>query len=172
MAFDDLERVKEQAIPMSWWLLGEWRSHFPCWKEPYLLPRKSIGDCYAIVIESILTLEAPFPKDKLYESSCLNPEARFHVRMNMNTCDYTINDQLDGSRLSVARILVEKVNFNISHWYAEQRAQALLVNDRITHQHHMGDAVAEVANELIVDGIASFYSCRNPNLGPANRFWI
>ena len=36
----------------------------------------------------------------------------------------------------------------------------------------MGDVVAEVANELLFDGIASFYLCRNPNLGPANRFWI
>ena len=61
------------------------------------------------------------------------------------------------------------MDFDISHWYAEQRARALLVNDRITHQHHMGDAVAEVANELLVDGIASFYPCWNLNLGPANR---
>ena len=67
-----------------------------------MLPHKSIEDCYAMVIESILTLEAPFPEDELYESSHLHPEAHFHVRRNTNTCDYTINNQLDGSRLSVA----------------------------------------------------------------------
>lgn len=60
MFFGDPENI----APVLPWPLGEWKSHYPYWKEPRILAREEIGDCYAMVVDSILTLEPPFPGDE------------------------------------------------------------------------------------------------------------
>ena len=51
------------------WPIDEWVSHYPYWEEPNILARERIGDCYAMVVDTILTIEAPFPGDARYDSS-------------------------------------------------------------------------------------------------------
>ena len=75
MCFADSERLTS----VSPWSLAEWKSHYPYWNEPNVLAREHIGDCYAMVIDSILTLEPPFPGDEEYVAYDLRPELRFHV---------------------------------------------------------------------------------------------
>ena len=118
MSFGDSERLTS-ILP---WPLEEWREHYPYWNEPQVLAREDIGDCYAMVMDSILTREAPFPGDPPYESPSLRPELRFYVHQN-TTCDYVINDRLTGSRHVVALCLVENPDFDLSYWYVEQRHQ-------------------------------------------------
>ena len=88
MFFED----SQQATPVPLRPRNEWRTPFPRWKEPHLLAHESIGDCYAIVIESILTQQTPFPGDDLFDSSELSPELHFHVHGNVHTRDYVIQD--------------------------------------------------------------------------------
>ena len=61
------------------WPLDEWRSHYPYWNEPNILPRERLGDCYAMVADSILTLESPFPGDHLYHDPVMR-RPFFHLR--------------------------------------------------------------------------------------------
>ena len=75
MFFGDPERLTS-ARP---WPIDEWRLHYPYWDEPHILAREHLGDCYAMVVDAILTLESPFPGDDLYDSSDLRPELRFFV---------------------------------------------------------------------------------------------
>jgi hypothetical protein len=70
IGFGDPERLTS-VVP---WPLEEWREHYPYWNESCILARENIGDCYAMMIDTILTLEAPFPGDHLFDSSSIRPE--------------------------------------------------------------------------------------------------
>lgn len=162
----------EQEASVSPWPLEEWRAHYPYWKEPHILPRASIGDCYAMVVDSILTMEAPFPGDHFFEVPTLRPELRFHVSRDEKTSSYEVVDRLTGLRSTVPRDLLENAEFNVSGWYAEQRARALGLTEEKTHRYPIGDAIATVVKKLLTDGIASSYPCTNTGLDPADRFWV
>ena len=69
----------EKLTSMQPWPLEDWRDHYPYWNRPNILARESIGDCYSMIIDSILTLNAPFPGDEWYHSFDLRPELRFYV---------------------------------------------------------------------------------------------
>jgi hypothetical protein len=162
----------EKLAPVLPWPLEEWREHYPYWNEPNILARKNLGDCYAIMVDTILTLEAPFPGDYRYDSSDLRPELRFRVCKEEETHDYEILDRLTGTRTTVARVLVENAEFDISYWYAEQRTRALRLTAKILHQQHLGDAVAIVTKKLLIDGIASLYPGTKHDLDPEDRFQV
>ena len=59
MFFGDLDRLTS-VLP---WPINEWVSHYLYWEEPNILAWERIGDCYAMVIDTILTLTTPFPGD-------------------------------------------------------------------------------------------------------------
>ena len=166
MCFGDSERLTS----VSPWSLTEWKSHYPYWNEPNVLAREHIGDCYAMVIDSILTLEPPFPGDEEYVAYDLHPELRFHVTRVDIKGDYLLVDRLTASRTVLARVLVENPEFDISYWYAEQRSRELGLTDRITHRRPIGDAISIVATKLLTDGISSSYPCTNPRSNP--EFWF
>ena len=161
----------EQIASVMPWSLRAWRDHYPYWKEPHLFARASIGDCYAMVMDAILTLEMPYPGDHLYNSSDMHPELRFQVYRGVDD-DYVIRDRLTDTRLTVARDLVKEVSFDVSRWYAEQRSRALGLTRDITHLHPIGDAIAIVTKKLLTDGIASSYPCTNSVIDPDDRFWV
>jgi hypothetical protein len=101
------------------WPLEEWRDHYPYWNEPNILAREKLGNCYAMIADTILTLEAPYPGDERFNSACLRPELRFHVYQN-GLSIYVVKDRLTGERLEVARQLLGNPKFDISNWYAER----------------------------------------------------
>ena len=162
----------EQVTSAQCWPMDEWRMHYPYWDEPHILARAAIGDCYAMVVDSILTLGAPFPGDCRYDCPTLRPELRFHVHKNNNTPDYVVKDRLTGERLILSRELLKDISFDVSRWYAERRAAALGLTDSVAHQRPIGDAVAMVATKLLSDGIFSSYPCTSLELDPADRFWV
>ena len=84
------------------WPIENWQDHYPYWDEPNLLAREHIGDCYAMVVDTILTLEAPYPGDARYTYPELRPELRFYIKRLVATRDYVINDRLTRSRLVLA----------------------------------------------------------------------
>ena len=168
MCFGDSERLTS----VSPWSLAEWKSHYPYWNEPNVLAREHIGDCYAMVIDSILTLEPPFPGDEAYVAYDLRPELWFHVTRVDIKGDYLLVDRLTASRTVLARVLVENPEFDISYWYAEQRSRELGLTDRITHRRPIGDAISIVATKLLTDGISSSYPCTNPRSNPEFRFCV
>ena len=67
---------------------------------------------------------------------------------------------------------MEHPDFDISHWYAEQRAHELGLTEEITHHRCMGEAVAMVATKLLTDRISSSYPSTDYKLGPEQRFQV
>ena len=168
MFFGDPDRLTS----VQPWPIDEWESHYPYWDEPYVLARERIGDCYAMVIDTILTLEAPYPGDARYDYPELRPELRFHVKRQSVTRDYVIRDRLTDSRCVLSRDLLEDPEFNVSGWYARQRAEALGRTEETIHYCCIGDAISIVAVKLLSDGISSSYPCTNPRLDPSRRFYL
>ena len=168
MFFGDPES-QASVIP---WPIEEWRSHYPYWNEPRILARARIGDCLAMVADTILKLQPSFPGDRLYDAPDLRPELRFFVKQDKKTRDYLINDRLTSSRLVVARCLMENPDFDISHWFAEQRVRALGLTEEISHHGYMGDAIAIMSTKLLMDGISSSYPCTKSLLDPTERFRV
>ena len=180
MAFGDLE--PDQIDPSNKWMeltapvlfgpLNEWREHYPRWNEQGVWARRRMGDCYALVADSVLTQSQPFPGDEQYHTDDIRPELRFRVIKSTTAPEYIIHDYLVHSSTTVAKSLLEKPHFNIGRWYARQRSDDT-VRDRTLLQHaKMGSAVAIVASKLLSDGIRSYYPSRNPQLGPRARFLV
>ena len=114
----------EKLTSVQRWPLEDWKDHYPYWNEPNILARESIGDCYSMIIDSILTLNAPFPGDEWYHPFDLRPELRFYVRRKDETRDCVIDDRLTGNQVVVAQCLMENHGFDIGFWYAEKCAQS------------------------------------------------
>ena len=90
-------RDSDRLTSVQPWPIDEWESHYPYWDEPHVLAREHIGDCYTIVIDTILTLETPYPGDTRYDYPELRPELRFYVKRQAVTHDYVIRDRLTDS---------------------------------------------------------------------------
>ncbi|KAF8804895.1 hypothetical protein BYT27DRAFT_7243553 [Phlegmacium glaucopus] len=113
----------EQITPIIPWPLDEWRDHYPYWDEPGIFPRKAIGDCYAMVVDSILTQEQPLPGDELFDFPELRPELRFYIIKHPDRNDYIIEDRLTCKQVTIAQTILENRKFAISRWYSKQRLQ-------------------------------------------------
>ena len=168
MFFGDPERLAS-VMP---WPIKEWSHHYPEWSKPNILAREKLGDCYAMMTDTILTLEPPFPGDHLYCVLDLRPELRFHVRQEKGTRNYLVNDRWTGTRTVIEKDLLENPDFDVSYWYAEQRTRKLGLTDVITHHRCMGDAISIVSTKLLMDGIASSYPCTDYSLEPEYRFHL
>ena len=151
MFFGDPEKLAPLHPPP----LNEWRLHYPYWDEPNMLARRRIGDCYAMMVDSILTLASPYPGDDVYDVPELRPELRFSVKWKARTRGYEVTNRLTETEAMIPRHLLEDPDFNLSRWYAEQRAQALGLTERINHHWCIGDPISIVATKLLTDGIAS-----------------
>ena len=68
--------IKEQhvTIPILLYLLAEWCEHYPYWDKPNIFPHQSIGNCYAMQADAVLTLEQSYPGDKHYNFGFIRPE--------------------------------------------------------------------------------------------------
>ena len=159
----------EQGTSVLPWAMDNWREHYPYWKEPHIFVRASIGDCYVMMVDSILMMEAPFPGDQIFNSSNLCPELRFHVYRDIGTL---IKDQQAGDQLVVNMGLLENENFNVSGWFAEKRSRVLGLIQISSHQYPIGDAIAIVTRKLLTDGVSSSYPCTNDELNLTDRFWV
>ena len=110
MFFADPERLTS-AVP---WPIDEWKTHYPYWDEPNVLPRERMGDCYAMIVDTILTLASPFPGDTLYDAKHIRPELRFHVKRLTGTRDYIIRDRLTGERQYLTCSLLRTQNLMLA----------------------------------------------------------
>ena len=162
----------EPALPACYQPTADWRNSYPYWSNPNIPARKEIGDCYAMVADAILTTEQPYPGDELFNLEGLQPELRFSITLQDKTQEYTIQDRLVDSRVSVARNLLEKPKFDISRWYATKRIRALDLPMRANHTYKMGHAINLVAAKLLTNGIASSYPCTTLDFDPEDRFAI
>ena len=154
------------------WPLDGWRERYPYWCQPNILARRPIGDSYAMIADSILTLAQPYPGDEQYQWGSLGPEMRFIVRKRGAL--YRIDDLLVDKQVLVEPSLLKRPPFNLSHWYAIQRVKALSLNKRTipTYNMVMGSAVSIVARKLLTDGIHTYYPCRRTDINPDFRFEV
>ena len=153
-----------------YWPLDEWREHYPYWEQPGILARRSIGDSYTMVANAILTLGQPYPGDERFPVDAQRPENRFVV--SRRGFEYRINDFLVDDRIVVDRHLLRNPHFNLSRWYAVQRARSLGLDKKTIQGYEgaMGYPVSRVAKKLLTDGIHTYYPSLQSGLDPNSRF--
>ena len=180
MAFGDMEpneydpsnKWMEFTAPVIFGPIEEWRDQYPRWNEPGVWTRRKIGDCYALVADSILTRSQPFPGDERFEAeNSLRPELRFQVRRNTTTPEYIIQDHWAHKTFTIPKALLEKPRFNLGRWYARRLGDTS--RDKKAFQHaEMGRPLAIVARKLLEDGIRSYYPSRNLHPNLKDRFEV
>ena len=180
MAFGDLET--DEYDPSNKWMeftapvilgpIEEWRDQYPRWNEPGVWTRRRIGDCYALVADSILTRSQPFPGDERFEAEdLLRPELRFRVRKNTTAPEYIIQDYWANETFHIPKALLEEPRFNLGRWYARRLGDTS--RDQLGFQHaEMGRPLAIVAQKLLEDGIRSYFPSRDLHLDPKERFMV
>ena len=180
LAFGDLE--PDQYEPSNKWMeltapvilgpLTDWRSEYPRWKDPGVWARRRIGDCYALVADSILTLSQPFPGDEEFHGDDLHPELRFRVRKSETAPEYIVQDYLTQGTVTLPESLIKQPSFNIGRWYARKLKDSVCRDKSFLVDATMGMAVPVVASKLLRDGIRSYYPSRNARLSPITRFVV
>ena len=179
MAFGDLE--PDEFDPSNKWMeftapvilgpIEEWRDHYPRWNEPGVWIRRRIGDCYALVADSILTRSQPFPGDERFDAESLRPELRFRVRRNPTVPEYIIQDHWAQTTMTIPKSLLERPRFNLGRWYARRLGDAS--RDRSTFPHsEMGRPLVTIARKLLEDGVRSYFPSRDLHLNPESRFVV
>ena len=178
MAFGDLET--HQYLPSNKWMeltapvlfgpLDEWRNSYPRWKEPGVWARRKLGDCYALVADSILTLSLPFPGDNRYVNLDLRPELRFRVFKDFLKPEYMIQDFLVHETITVSEELLKNPHFNLGRWYARKRSLSRIHDQTKWEKAVMGRALITVASKLLEDGISAYYPSKTNYMNPTYRF--
>ena len=180
MAFGDVEpggyepsnKWMEFTAPVVFGPIEEWRDQYPRWNEPGVWIRRRIGDCYALVADSILTKSLPFPGDERFEAeNLLRPELRFRVWRNPDAPEYVIQDHWTREAFTIPKALLEKPRFNLGRWYARRLGDTSR-DPTAFKDAEMGRPLAIVAKKLLEDGIRSYYPSRDLHLNPMNRFVV
>ena len=180
MAFGELDM--HQYTPSNKWMeltapvifgpLDEWHNSYPLWKEPGVLSRKKLGDCYALVADSILTLSLPFPGDNRFVNLDLRPELRFWVFNDFLKPEYIIQDFLVHETVAINEELLKRPSFDLGRWYTRKRSPSRIHNHNEWKDAVMGQAllVITVASKLLEDWISGYYPSRMLSMNPARRF--
>lgn len=116
----------EYIAPVIFGPLENWREQYPQWNESRVWACRQIGDCYALVADSILTLAQPFPGDELLETMELRPELHFQVIKAEPNSEYIIQDHFTHKDIVIGQSLLERPHFNLGRWYAKQTAAPTL----------------------------------------------
>ena len=82
----------EDTAPVIFGPIEEWRDDYPRWQSPRVWARRRIGDCYALVADSVLTLSQPYSGDDQFEEDNLRPGLRFRVIKSPTAPEYIIQD--------------------------------------------------------------------------------
>ena len=178
MAFGELEthqyhpsnKWMEFTAPVLFGPLDEWRDTYPRWKEPGVWTRRKLGDCYALVADSILTLAIPFPGDNRFVNLDLRPELRFRVFKDFLKPEYMIQDFLVHETITVSEEMLKNPHFNLGRWYARRRSPSRIRDQTKWEEAVMGQALITVARKLLKDGISAYYPSRTNAMNPAYRF--
>jgi hypothetical protein len=175
MLFEDipLEDTSEEDEPYPQHEhLHAWGDVAPYWHHPGILPRQRIGDCFALVARHVLASSQLYPGDESFCAPNIPDELRFRVFRRKLTAEYTIEDWLVNTSVTVSQDLLEKPRFDISRWYAYLRKRVLSIHVPVIHSRTMGPALEIVATKLLTDGIWSHYPCAKPDLDPETRFSV
>jgi hypothetical protein len=168
--FDPSNKWMELTAPVIFGPIAEWRDEYPRWREPGVWARRRIGDCYALVADSILTLSQPYPGDEEFDGENLRPELRFRVRKSDTDPEYIIQDHLAQITVILPESLIRQPSFNIGRWYARKLSDTATQDKSLLQDAKMGAAVMTVATKLLADGIRSYYPSRSIHLNPVHRF--
>ena len=180
MAFGELDT--HQYTPSNKWMeltapvlfgpLDEWRDSYPRWKETGVWARRKLGDCYALIADSILTLAIPFPGDNRFVNLDLRPELRFRVFKDFLKPEYMIQDFLVHETITISEAMLKNPHFNLGRWYARKRSPSRIRDQNKWKEAVMGQALITVASKLLEDGISAYYPSKTNYMNPAYRFVI
>ena len=152
---------------------SNWRDHYPYREREGIVARRTIGDCYGIMVDEILTLHQPYPDDAIWSDSKIRPDQRFAIKRRKGDIPgYTIFDRLTKFEVSLPQAYVENDRFDLAHWYAKLRAQATEYHGPIAHHWQIGDSIHFVTKKLLEDGIMSHFPNTNPETADDSRFGV
>jgi hypothetical protein len=96
-----------------------WCKVYPQWNQDHISACCQLGNCYAMVVEALLTKEQPYPgNDKHIYSKEILPYTRFEVTQ-VNRAGYNIKDWLTEFKISIPMYLLENSHFEVSGWYTQ-----------------------------------------------------
>jgi Zinc knuckle len=123
---DELMEIRDEITMSAIGLPAEnWCKVYPQWNQDHISARRWLGDCYAMVVETLLTKEQPYPGDDKYiYSKKILPYTRFEIT-RVNEADYNVKDWLTEFEISIPMYLLENNHFEVSGWYAQRRSQAI-----------------------------------------------
>ena len=157
---------------------SDWRKHYPHWRNSRVTARRRIGDSLVLMSEYLLTIEQPYPGDNLFyvdEVNC-RPEGRFLVTKSTDLWSesYYIVDNYTRFEVYVPTRLLWNTKFNLAHWYAKRRARFLGLKDtlKLSYLSSMGDALCEVTNHLLRQGINGYFPNADPTTDLDDRFFV
>ena len=75
--YNPSKKWMELTAPVLFNPINGWRDSYSHWKEEGVWAQRQIGDCYALVVNSLLTLSQPFPGDERFGHVYIHPELCF-----------------------------------------------------------------------------------------------
>ncbi|KAJ3514734.1 hypothetical protein NLJ89_g2201 [Agrocybe chaxingu] len=144
-----------------------WSVPIPDWMQPhYSIPRKRLGDAFAMVAEYNLAKAQPYTGDERFEkavrTSGFDVSKRFRVRKLSRSfpVKYRIHDQLANFTVVIQKSLLEKPDFLIGKWYEGKRLRHHRLDVDVEDSWRylkMGYPLATVARYLLFDGANAIY---------------
>jgi hypothetical protein len=149
-----------------------WRKVYPQWNQDHISARRQLGNCYAIVVDALLTKEQPYPGDNKYiYSKRILPYTRFEIT-RVNKANYNVKDRLTEFEISIPMYLLENSHFEVGGWYARQQSQALGLKNTKQISEEIGYLLPEIARKLLKDSIDLDYPNTDLNTDANLRFGI
>ena len=155
----------------------DWREWYPIWKHPQALAPEQIGNCYEMTAEYLLTIHQLYPGDKLMSKGVqdCSPHNWFAVKQTLrNAGKYKIHDHFNGFECVISKCLLRNPKFNLGHWYAVKRAQALNLWKPSMKECpvQLENPVVLVTSSLLKSGISSHFPNVKPDTWTKLRFFI
>jgi hypothetical protein len=170
---DELMKIHDKITMSAIGLPAEnWCKVYPQWNQDHISACCWLGDCYAMVVEALLTKEQPYPGDDKYiYSKRILPYTRFEIT-RVNETSYNVKDRLTEFEILMPMYLLENSHFEVGSWYARRQSQALGSKNTKQISKEIGYPLPEIAHKLLEDSIDSDYPNTDPNTDANPRFGI
>ena len=152
-----------------------WRKWYPDWQDPRALAPCQIGNCYEKTAEYILTIQQPYPGDGYYNGNLMlcPPSERFKVKQE-SVNSFKIRDRLTEQEISIEKLRLENVRFNLGHWYAKHRARILELEKPSAkgYPQQLENLLVLVTQHVLRNGINDYYPSVKNGSWRDDRFFV
>ena len=154
-----------------------WRRWYPTWQNARALAGEHIGNCYEMTAEYLLDHFQPYPGDDLPSNpgkGCV-PYGRFRIRqLTANREKFRIKDELTGVETIIDKSRLSNPKFNLTHWYAKNRARTLGLRNPRTEEYppQLEDPIVLVTQHHLRNGVQSQFPNTKSDTWTESRFFV